>query len=135
MNKQGKEDEFIRQFIGELGTENPSIGFHKSIVAKLNHVPFASVYKPVISALAWKIIGCAIASIVISVLLFLPGGQNSISLVDQVSKIPFPQVTISLPKVSLPVLELSSLVIQSLVVFIVLGIITVITTLTKWKIS
>lgn len=135
MNKQGKEDEFIRQFICELGTEEPSVGFHKSIVAKLNHMPFTPVYKPVITTLAWKIIGCAIAAIVVSVLLFLPGGENSASLFDQASKIPYPQVSISLPKISLPVIELSSIVIQSLVVFIVLGIITVISTLTKWKIS
>lgn len=135
MNTQGKEDELLRQFICELGTEEPSVGFHKSIVARLNHAPVASAYKPVISTLAWKIIGCAIAAIVISVLVFLPGGGNHIPLVDQVSKISFSKVALSLPKVSLPVLELSSIVIQSLVVFIVLGIITVITTLTKWKIS
>ncbi|PZX50121.1 hypothetical protein [Algoriphagus chordae] len=135
MKNLSKEEEYIRQYITELGTEAPTTGFHKTILAKLKPKRSVSVYSPVISALAWKIIGAVIAVLVISVLLFLPSGQNTIPLIDQLSAIPIPQVTVSLPQISFPKINLSLITIQALVVFSLLAAVTVITTFKKWKVS
>ncbi|MDR7130370.1 hypothetical protein J2X69_002720 [Algoriphagus sp. 4150] len=135
MKNLSKEDKYIQQFISELGTDRPSAGFHKSILEKLNPKQTLTVYRPVISPLAWKLIGSGIAALVICVLLFLPGGENSTPLMDQVPKISIPQVAISFPKVSLPDIDLSPIVIQSLVVFILLAILSAITTLKNLKTS
>jgi hypothetical protein len=135
MKNQSKEDEYIRQFINELGTVNPNPGFHKSILGRLRPKQTIAVYTPVISLLGWKIIGGVIGTIVFAVLLFLPSGNNPHSLYNQIPPVTIPQVTISLPIIAIPDLELSSLVIQALIVFISLGIISVISTLTKWKTS
>jgi len=51
MKNLSKEDEYIGQLIPELGTENASIGFHKSILERLS-TNFVSFYRPVISSLA-----------------------------------------------------------------------------------
>lgn len=48
MKNLSKEDKYIGQFISELRTENPSIGFHKSILERLNHKQNVAVYTPVI---------------------------------------------------------------------------------------
>lgn len=135
MKNLSKEDDYIRQFIFEVGTENPSMDFHKVILERLNPKRSVSVYKPVISSLAWKIIGGAISVIVISVLLFMPSGENTSPLFDQVPAVSIPKIAISIPKITLPVIDLSTIVIQSLVVFIVLTFFTIITTLKKWKVS
>ncbi len=57
MNDQDKEQDYIRQLIYELGKMEPSVNFHKNILSKLNWKRSISTYKPVISTLAWKIIG------------------------------------------------------------------------------
>lgn len=133
MKNQGKEDEYIRQFISELGTEDPSEGFHKSILSRLNHAPSASVYRPVISSLGWKIIAGAIATLFITVLIFVPNGSDATPLFDQLPSISIPEVAISLPRISFPVINLSPIVLHSLVAFIILAFLTVITSLRRWK--
>ncbi|REG91027.1 hypothetical protein [Algoriphagus antarcticus] len=135
MKNLSKEDIYIRQFITEVGTENPSAGFNKSILKRLKSNRTAADYRPVISSLAWKIIGGAITAVVISVLLFLPSGENTLILFDQVPAGSIPDLAISLPKISLPVINLSSIVIQSLVVFILLAFLAVITTFKNWQVS
>ncbi|MEB2782282.1 hypothetical protein U3A58_17965 [Algoriphagus sp. C2-6-M1] len=135
MSNQSKEDEYIRKFIVELGTEEPPVGFHKSILASLNHAPSATDYKPVISALAWKIIAGAIAGLCITVLIFVPNGSDATPLFDQLSGITIPEVVIPFPRVSLPVINLPHIVIESLVAFILLALGTVITSFHKWRMS
>lgn len=135
MKNLSKEDEYIRQFIIELGTESPSSSFHKSILNRLRPKQTISAYRPVISSLGWKIIGGAIAAIVVTVLLFLPSGGNPTPLFNQIPSVSIPQVAISLPKIYFPNLELSTIVLQSLVVFTLLAMISIITTLKKWKVS
>jgi len=130
MKNLSEEDEYIRQFISELGTENPSMGFHTSIVKKLRPKQSISAYQSVISPLAWKIISAGIAVIIISILLFLPSGGNTLSLFDQVGA-----VTISLPKITLPIINISPIVIQSLVTFTLFASLTIVTTLKKWKVT
>ncbi len=133
MKKLRTEEEYIQLFLAELGTEKPSLDFHKSILERLDPKRTTSVYSPVISSSAWKIIGGAVAAIVFSVLLFLPGGENAPqTLFDQMPTVAFPQVAISLTKISIPAIELSSIVIQSLVVFILLAFLSVITTVKQW---
>ncbi|WP_339753821.1 hypothetical protein [Algoriphagus aquimarinus] len=135
MKNLSKEDTYIKQFMSELGTDEPSAGFHKSILERLSPKKSPSIYKPVISFFAWKIMGGAIATIVLSVLLFLPSGDNALPLFDQLPQVFIPKISLALPKISLPVLNLSSIVIQSLVVFTLLACVTVISSLKKWKIS
>lgn len=135
MKNISTEDQYIRQFISELGTEKPYSGFHKSILKRLKPKRRVSVYKPVISSLAWKIIGGVIAVIVIVIILFLPSTESTTLLVDQIPKVSIPQLTMSLPKISIPTLNLSTIVIQSLVVFSLLAFLAVITTLRRWKLS
>jgi len=135
MKNLGKEEEYIRQFISELGAEAPSVDFHNSILKKLNPYRSVSVYKSVISPLAWKIIGGAVTLMVISVLLFLPSGDYHKPLFNLLPAIPIPQLAINLPKVYLPVIKLSTIVIQSLLVFILLIYITIIVTIKKLKVS
>ncbi|WP_339704309.1 hypothetical protein [Algoriphagus aquimarinus] len=135
MKNLSKEDAYIKQFKSELGTDEPSAGFHKSILERLSPNKSVSVYRPVISSFAWKIIGGAIAVIVISVLLFLPSAENALPLVDQLPRVAIPKIALSLPRISIPIINLSSIVIQSLVVFTLLACVTVISSLKKWKIS
>ena len=135
MKDLSKEEEYIRQFISELGTENPSERFHKSIVGKLRSTQPISVYKPVISSLGWKMIGGAVAMLVISILLFMPFGVNTTPLFDQFTPDLIPKLSIKLPKITLPSLDLSASVVQSLLVFTLLVFITIITTLKKWDFS
>ncbi|WP_192346806.1 hypothetical protein [Algoriphagus sp. Y33] len=134
MKNLREEDEYIRQFISELGIEKPSVGFHKSILEKLNPKQTLSTYRPVVSSFAWKLISSAIVALVLYVILFLPGG-GATPLADQITGIYIPQVIISLPKISIPELDLSPIVIQSLIVFILLAGLSAITTLKKIKIS
>jgi hypothetical protein len=135
MKNISTEDQYIRQFISELGTEKPYPGFHKSILKRLKPKRTVSVYKPVISSLAWKIIGGVIAAIVIVVLSFLPSTESTTLLVDQIPKVSIPQLTMSFPKISIPTLNLTAIVIESLVVFSLLAFLAVITTLRRWKLS
>ncbi|TXE12295.1 hypothetical protein [Algoriphagus aquimarinus] len=135
MKNLSKEDEYIKKFMSELGTDEPSEGFHKSILERLSPKKSVSVYRPVISSFAWKIIGGAIAVIVLSVLLFLPSAENALPLVDQLPQVAIPKIALSLPRFSIPIINLSSIVIQSLVVFTLLACVTVISSLKKWNIS
>lgn len=135
MKNLSKEEEYIRQYISELGSENPSEGFHKSTIGKLRSTQPVSVYKPVISSLGWKMIGGAIAILVISILLFMPYGANTSPLFNQLTPELIPQLSIILPKIALPSLDLSASVVQSLLVFTLLIFITIITTLKKWDLS
>lgn len=135
MKKQEQEEIYIRQFITELGTVSPSKGFHKSILKKIKPNPSISVYKPVISSVAWKIIGTTLITLFIAVFLFVPNGSEANSLFSQLPEMKFPEMAFSLPKISLPVINLSPIVMQSLVGFIILAIFTIITNLRKWKIS
>lgn len=133
MKDPQKEEEYIRQFINELGAEKPSPGFHKSIVKRLGHSPAASVYRPVVSPLAWKVIGGAVVAIIVPVLIFLPLGESSLSLFDQVPEISIPRVAVSLPKISFPAVNLSPIVLHASVAFLLLAFLTVMGTLRKWK--
>ncbi|RAI90155.1 hypothetical protein [Algoriphagus yeomjeoni] len=135
MTNQGKEEEYIRQFISELGTMSPSVGFHKSILEKINSRTSLTVYKPVISSLAWKIIGSTLVILFITVFLFAPNGSEANSLFSQLPDITYPELAISLPKISVPVINLPPIVLQSLISFIILASLAFITTLRKWKIS
>lgn len=135
MKNQGIEEEYIRQFIAELGTESPSEGFHKSIMKKINPRTSLSYYRPVISGLTWKIIGTTIAILFIAVFLFVPNGNEANSLFNQLPGFSFPEVAISLPKVSLPIIDVSPIVLQSLVAFILLAFLTVVTSMRRWKTS
>lgn len=128
MKNQNKEDEYIRQFITELGTEETSQNFHKAILNKLNNTKSVSVYKPVISSLGWKIIGVTIAAIFILVLTFVPGG-NGISLFDRLPSLAIP--TISLTRIPLPIIDISPIVIQALSTFTLLAFLVVFTSLRK----
>lgn len=135
MKKLRTEEEYIKQLLAELGSERPSVDFYKSILERLHPNRTTSAYNPVISSLAWKIIGGAIVAFVFSVLLFLPGSENTTqTLFDQMPTVAIPQVAISLTKISIPIIDLSSIAIQSLVVFILLALLSVITTVKQWKI-
>lgn len=131
MKNLSKEDEYFQQLLQELGSEKPSAGFHKSIVKSLTQKKPFVVYKPVISPLAWRIIGGVISAIIIGVLLFLPSESDTVSLFHQVS---LPQIHIPFPKISIPIIALSPIVFQSVIVFIVLTILMVIITFKKWRV-
>lgn len=135
MKNQGKDEEYIRQFITELGTVSPSEGFHKSILEKINSSASVSTYKPVISSLAWKIIGSTLAILFIAVFLFVPNGSEANSVFSQLPELTIPAVAISLPKLKVPVINVSPVVIQSLLAFLILAFLTFITTLRRWRIS
>ncbi|SFT66373.1 hypothetical protein SAMN04489724_1478 [Algoriphagus locisalis] len=133
MEKREKEEEYIRKFITELGTESPSKGFHKSVLSKLNPGTSRSIYRPVISPFMWKLIGGAIATLVISVLLFVPN-DNQNPLINQIPEFSLPEVAVSLPKIALPVIDISPIVLQSLVVFTLMAFLMVVTKIRKWRI-
>lgn len=135
MKNQGKEEEYIRQFIAELGTDTPSEGFHKSIMKKINPKTSLSYYRPVISSLTWKIIGGTIAILFIAVILFVPNGSDVNFLFNQLPGFSLPELAISLPKVSFPVIDVSPIVLQSLVAFMLLAFLTVVTSMRRWKAS
>lgn len=135
MKNLEKEDEYFRKFFSEVGTEDTPIGFHKSILEKLSPKGVVSEYKPVISSMAWKIIGVTIALLVVSVLLFLPYGGNNLPLLDHVPVFTTQEFSISLPKMKLPTIELSSVAIQSLIAFMLFASISIISTVKKWRFS
>ena len=135
MKNQGKEDEYIRQLITELGTDEPSSNFRRSILDKLNQKNSVSIYKPVISSFTWKLIGGSIAAIVVIVLLFVPFSENAPPQLYQLSDYAIPKFSISFPKISLPTLMLPDLVGQSIIAFCVLALLTVVSSLKRWKIS
>lgn len=135
MKNQDKEDEYIRQFITELGPDAPSFSFRRSVLDKLNQRHYVSTYKPVISSFSWKLIGAGIAAIVLVVLLFVPFTQNATLQVNQLSDYTIPRLAISLPKISLPTLNLSDIAGQSIIAFCLLALLTVVSSLKRWKIS
>ncbi len=135
MNNQVKEEDYIRQFINELGTEAPSVGFHKNILAKLDQKSITSTYKPVISPLAWKIISGVVASIFFAVLLFIPGESTPNPLISELFYTAVPKQLNSIPGLFSPTVNLSPVVMLSLLSFFTLAFLTVITSVKNRRFS
>jgi len=133
MKSQLNEEDYIREFIFELGTEKPSINFRRMLMKKLDMTRSRSVYHPVISPLAWKLIGSGISILVVCVLLFIPDGKESITLVQHLPDFTVLDWNIKLPKLIFPKIHFHTIALKSSVGFMVLAIIAVIFSIKKWR--
>ncbi|MEP0713544.1 MAG: hypothetical protein ABJ333_16335 [Algoriphagus sp.] len=135
MKNQSKEDYYIREVMMELGPDSPSANFQQTILSKLRAERTISVYNPVISSLGWKLIGGAIATLVIAVLFFLPSGDSATPLFNQLPTITIPKAGIKFPIISLASIDISVIAIQSLVIFSLFALVSIVFTLRKWQTS
>ena len=126
MKSQLNEEDYIREFIIELGTEKSSINFRKVLMKKLDLTRNRSVYHPVISPLAWKLIGGGVSFLVVCVMIFIPGGKESITLVQHLPEFSFFDWHVQLPTLTLPKFHFYTVALKSLVGFMLLAIIGVV---------
>lgn len=127
------EKDPLKVWIIESGAESPKAGFHMKILNKLSTQTSAKPYEPVISSFAMKIIGGLLIAFFISVLLFVPSSESSLSFWNQLPEIPIPRVNLSLPSLVITKIELGPIFNFSIAVFSLLAFSLAILASRKWR--
>lgn len=127
------EKDPLKVWIRESGAESPSAGFHMNILKKLSPQASAKPYEPVISSFAMKIIGGLLAAFFISVLLFVPASESSLSFWNQLPEFTLPRENLSLPALFLPKIELGPVFNISIVIFCLMAFCLAILASRKWR--
>ncbi len=109
--------DFYHKWIKEAGTENPGKNFHLSIIQKLENQKTLSPYSPIITTKAWWAILIFIGTIIISVLLFIPGDNPSLMVFENLPKLTIPSFTINTPSFSLPKINIDQVMSLSIAIF------------------
>ncbi|MBN3584321.1 hypothetical protein JYB64_18135 [Algoriphagus aestuarii] len=104
-NQLEHEDLLLRKFISEAGSENPPSNFHLKILSKIE-TKSRTAYQPILSPLAIKAILLGILSIAVLTIIFIPGQENSLSLLDQLSNTTVTKLNLQLPKINLPIIHM-----------------------------
>jgi len=90
-NENKRSVDPMKKWISEAGAESPAEGFHLAVLKKIEALPQAkTVYRPVISALGWKLIMGFISSIFLWSILFVPSQRETSSLFDKVPSLKLP---------------------------------------------
>lgn len=120
----------IGKWIHEAGTESLKADFHLSVLKKIESLPkTSSIYQPVISPFAWKLILIFITGIFGGSLVFLPSNQNDISLFDKLPPVKLPSPSFSLYNFSLPTIDFSQQFSLGIIAFFILGFIMIVGTI------
>ncbi len=127
------EKDPLKVWIMESGFESPKAGFHLNILNKLSTQASAKPYEPVISIFAMKIIGSILAAFVISVLLFIPASESTLSFWNQLPKISLPNVNLTFPAILIPKIELGAVFNISFIIFSIMAFCVGILASRKWR--
>lgn len=127
------EKDPLKVWIHESGAESPSAGFQLNILKKLSAQASAKPYEPVISSFGMKIIGGLLAVFFITVLLFVPASESSLSFWNQLPEYTLPRLNLSLPSIIIPKIELGAVFKISIVIFSLLAFCIAILAGRKWR--
>ncbi len=127
------EKDPLKVWIRESGTESPSAGFQMNILKKLSIQASVTTYEPVISSFAMKIIAGILAAFVISVLLFIPASESSLSFWNQLPEFSLPSINLSLPALIIPKIGLGLVFKISIVIFSLMAFSVAILASRKWR--
>lgn len=127
------EKDPLKVWIRESGAESPSSGFQMNILKKLSTQTSSKPYEPVISSFGLKIIGGLLAAFFISVLLFVPASESSLSFWNQLPEFTLPLVNLSLPALFIPKIELGLVFNISILIFSLMAFCVAILATRKWR--
>lgn len=92
-NETFNSDDPMKKWIKEAGSDFPGEGFHLSVLKKIESLPKSTlVYKPVISAMGWKLILGFILAIFIYSILLVPAQPETTSLFDKLPSVNLPSL-------------------------------------------
>lgn len=112
-------DQQIRNWINEAGTENLSKDFHLKVLSRIEET-HPIQYKPVISSLGIKLIASFILFIVLFTILFIPNDNSTATLWNQIPEFGGLFNIKSLPHISLPKIQLGPVFSTSILSFTLL---------------
>jgi hypothetical protein len=127
------EKDPLKVWIRESGAESPSAGFQLNILKKLSAEASAKPYEPVISSFGMKIIGGLLAVFFITVLLFVPASESSLSFWNQLPDYNLPRLNLALPSLIIPKIELGAVFKISIVIFSLMAFCIAILAGKKWR--
>lgn len=111
-----QEEEFIKGLFSEVGSESPSVEFHKRIISKIEKKTSIE-YQPIISPIALKIIVTGILFIGIITLIIVPGNETSISFWDKITELTPSVLKLTLPSIGIPKIQFGSIFNTALLAF------------------
>jgi hypothetical protein len=127
------EKDPLKVWIRESGAESPSAGFQLNILKKLSAQALSKPYEPVISNFAMKIIGGLLIVFFITVLLFIPASESSLSFWNQLPEYTFPMINLSLPALIFPKIGLGAVFKISIVIFSLMAFCIAILAGRRWR--
>lgn len=123
----------LKVWIRELGHESPSTGFQLNILKKLATQASVKPYEPVISSFAMKIIGGLLTAFFVSVLLFVPSSESSLSFWNQLPRFSLPKSSPYIPSLLMPKIELWAVFKISSIIFSLMAFCVAILASRKWR--
>jgi hypothetical protein len=120
----------MKNWVSEVGTETPAEGFHLSVLKKIEALPQTSAeYRPVISALGWKLIWGFIISIFAGSIIFVPSQPETSSLFDKLPPFRVPAVDFRIYDFIPRVPDLSTNLLLGIGTFFIMGSLLIVSTL------
>ncbi|MEN2282295.1 hypothetical protein AAGF08_09165 [Algoriphagus sp. SE2] len=111
-----QEEEFIKSLFSEIGSESPSIDFHKRIISKIEKKN-SIAYQPLISPFALKLIVAGILFIGIITLIIVPGDETSISYLTKITELTPSILNLKFPTLGIPKIQFGSIFNTALLAF------------------